>query len=268
MTTSSEQTVLNFGQFSKLDASGSVEALLDELDRRDRLPIAVTLRKHLYELLNARPGEKVADIGCGTGKVVAELMECGVEAIGIDISEQAIARARGRFPMADFRTAPSDALPFADGELNGYVALLVYQHLQHPSPSLAEAWRVLGHGGRVVLADVENDLWAIDASEQPIVRGIVRAFADTVANPWIGRGFRSLLLETGFVEVTVELLSLVCTSYADVAPALKAMTAAAVASGDITRQRADSWLAEQERRGTEGRLFAATPIFFATGRRP
>src|SRR3954452_4748556 len=120
MTTFGEQTELNLGQFSKLDASGSMEDLLDKLDRRDRLPIAVTLRKHLYELLHASPGEKVADIGCGTGKAVAELMESGVEAIGIDISEQAIARARERFPMADFRTAPSDALPFADGELSGY----------------------------------------------------------------------------------------------------------------------------------------------------
>jgi ubiquinone/menaquinone biosynthesis C-methylase UbiE len=268
MTTSGEQTALNLGEFSKLDASGSIQGLLDELDRRDDLPVAVTLRKYLYELLNARPGEKVADIGCGTGKVVAELMDCGVKAIGVDISEQAIARARNRFPMADFRTAPSDALPFADGELNGYVAVLVYQHIQHPRPSLTEAWRVLGHGARVVLADVENDLWAIDSNEQPILRGMVRAFADTVANPWIGRGFRSLLLETGFVDVTVELRSLVFTSYAHVASGLKAMTAAAVASGDITRQRADSWLAEQERRDTEGRLFAAIPGFFATARRP
>ena len=88
-----------------------------------------------------------------------------------------------------------------------------------------------------MLADVENDLWAIDSDEQPIVRRMVRAFADTVANPWIGRGFRSLLLEPRFVDVTVELRSLVFTSYADAAPMLKAMTAAAVASGDITRQR-------------------------------
>ena len=73
-------------------------------------------------------------------------------------------------------------------------------------------------------ADVENYLWAVDSDEQPILRGMVRAFADTVANPWIGRGFRSLLLEAGFVEVTVELRSLVFTSYADAAPMMKAMT--------------------------------------------
>ena len=120
----------------------------------------------------------------------------------------------------------------------------------------------------MVLADVENDPWAIDSDEQPIVRRMVRAFADTVANPWIGRSFRSLLLEAGFVEVTVELLSLVFTSYADAAPALKAMAAAAIASGAITSERADSWLAEQERRDREGRLFAAIPAYFACARRP
>jgi ubiquinone/menaquinone biosynthesis C-methylase UbiE len=187
MTTSGTPAGLHFGRFSQVDTSRSSEGLLDELDRRDRLAFAITLRKHLYELLQASSGEKVAEIGCGTGQVVAELMESGVEAIGIDISEQACARARGRFPMADFRTASSDALPFADGELSGYVALLVYQHLQDPAPSLAEAWRAIGRGGRLVLADVENDLWAVDSDEQPIVRRMVRAFADTVANPWIGR---------------------------------------------------------------------------------
>jgi hypothetical protein len=55
MTTSGEQTALNLGQFSNLVTSGSMEGLLDELDRRDRLPIAITLRKYLYEVLHARP---------------------------------------------------------------------------------------------------------------------------------------------------------------------------------------------------------------------
>jgi ubiquinone/menaquinone biosynthesis C-methylase UbiE len=165
MTTSNEQAGLSFGHFSKVDASVSSEGLLDELDRRDRLPIAIILRKRLYELLRMSPGDKVADVGCGTGKVVGELIDRGVAAIGIDISEQAISRARSRFPMADFRTASSETLPFADGELRGYSALLLYQHLKHPARSLSEAFRVIGPGGRLVLADVENDLWAIDSDE-------------------------------------------------------------------------------------------------------
>jgi len=134
MTTSGGQTRLNLGQFSTVDASESSAGFLDELDRRDHAPFAVALRKHLRDLLQATPGQMVADVGCGTGKVVAELSESGVQAIGVDISEQAISRARRRFPTADFRIASAETLPFADGELRAYVAMLLYQHLKDPAP--------------------------------------------------------------------------------------------------------------------------------------
>jgi ubiquinone/menaquinone biosynthesis C-methylase UbiE len=268
MTASGGQAGLNLGQFSQVDASESSAGFLDELDRRDRAPFAVALRKHLYDLLHATPGQKVADIGCGTGKVVAELIDSGVQATGIDISEQAISRARRRFPTADFRVAPSSTLPFADGELYGYVAMLLYQHLGDPAPSLAEARRVLSPGGRLVVADLENDLWAIDCDDPPIVRRMLPAFADTVANPWIGRRLRSLLIEAGFTEVTVELRSIMATSLAEVGPLWRAITGAGVAAGVVTSEQADSWLAEQARRDAAGRVFAAVPTFFASARRP
>jgi SAM-dependent methyltransferase len=148
------------------------------------------------------------------------------------------------------------------------VALLLYQHIQDPAPSLAEARRVLASGGRLVLADVENDLWAVDSDEQSIVRRMLPALADSITNPWIGRRSRALLLEAGFVEVTVELQSIVFTNFADTAPALRSMAGAAVSAGAVTREQADSWLTEQERRDGQGRLFAAIPMFMASARQP
>jgi ubiquinone/menaquinone biosynthesis C-methylase UbiE len=264
---SDEQAGLNLGQFSKIDGSESSIRFLDELDRRDRAPFAVGLRKHLYDHLQATPGEKVADVGCGTGKVVAELIESGVQAIGIDVSEQVIARARHRFPTADFRLASSEKLPFADAELRGYAAMLLYQHLNDPAPSLVEAWRVLGPGGRLVVADLENDLWAIDCDDPSIVRKMLPAFADTIANPWIGRRLRSLLIDAGFGEVTVETHSIVVTSLAAAGPLWKAVTGAGVAAGVVTTEQADAWLDEQADRDAHGRLFAAIPVFFACATR-
>ena len=254
-------------QFSTVDASESSAGFLDELDRRDRAPFAVALRKRLCDLLQATPGQKVADVGCGTGKVVAELSESGVQAIGVDISEQAISRARRRFPTADFRIASAETLPFADGELRGYVARLLFQHLKDPAPSLAEAWRVLGPNGRLVVVDVENDLWAIDCDDPSLLRRMLPAFADTVANPWICRRFRSLLVEAGFSEVAVEMHSVVGTTLAEAGPLWTAITGAGVAAGVLTTEQADVWLAEQVRRDAQGQLFAAIPAFFFSARR-
>jgi len=145
--------------------------------------------------------------------------------------------------------------------------MLLYQHLGDPAPSLAEAWRVLGPDGRLVLADLENDLWAIDCDDPSIVRRMLPAFANTVANPWICRRFRSLLLAAGFSEVSIETHAIVLTNLTDAAFALQAIAGAGVAAGVVTSQQADAWLAEQARRDAEGRLFVVIPAFFACARR-
>jgi trans-aconitate methyltransferase len=52
----------------------------------------------LLELLDAKPGERVLDLGCGTGDHVAALRERGVAAIGIDASVEMVQRARAKHP--------------------------------------------------------------------------------------------------------------------------------------------------------------------------
>lgn len=62
----------------------------------------------LINLLDAAPGERVLDAGCGTGDHVAALTAAGVDAVGVDSSAQMAQRARSRFPgirvvVADLR---------------------------------------------------------------------------------------------------------------------------------------------------------------------
>ncbi|WP_173668413.1 class I SAM-dependent methyltransferase, partial [Thermobifida fusca] len=52
----------------------------------------------LLDLLNAAPGERVLDAGCGTGDHVAQLAAAGVDVLGVDISPEMVARAAARFP--------------------------------------------------------------------------------------------------------------------------------------------------------------------------
>jgi trans-aconitate methyltransferase len=56
----------------------------------------------LLDLLAAQPGERVLDVGCGTGHHVAELAAAGVVAIGLDASEAMVARARRDHPGCRF----------------------------------------------------------------------------------------------------------------------------------------------------------------------
>jgi trans-aconitate methyltransferase len=59
----------------------------------------------VLELLGIKPGERILDLGCGTGHLTNEIKEHGAEAVGIDASADMIARASKEHPGVDFRVA-------------------------------------------------------------------------------------------------------------------------------------------------------------------
>lgn len=255
-------------RFSDLDATDDAEryfALLQHLERR---PQVVEYQRRAFELLHVKAGDRVVEVGCGTGKAVADLALKGIEATGVDMSQQMVARARRRFPECDFRVAPAERLPFGGGELQGYQAQRVYQYLKDPAAALREARRVLESGGHVVIVDLETDLWAIDADDRELTQTLFDVFSGTIPNRWIGRQLRSLLLDAGFVDVAVEIQGSIFTSLEQIAPPLLAIAETAATAGAVTREQADGWIAEQRRRDADGRFFVATPHFLASARRP
>jgi len=58
--------------------------------------------KGLVELLAPKPGERILDLGCGTGALTAEIAVRGAEVLGVDRSEEMIAQARKKFPALHF----------------------------------------------------------------------------------------------------------------------------------------------------------------------
>jgi trans-aconitate 2-methyltransferase len=56
----------------------------------------------LVSLLDPKPGEKILDLGCGTGELTEVIAQKGAEAIGLDYSIQMIVQARKSFPALNF----------------------------------------------------------------------------------------------------------------------------------------------------------------------
>ena len=52
----------------------------------------------LIELLGPRSGERVLDVGCGTGHLTAKIAEAGAYTLGIDASESMVQRGLGQLP--------------------------------------------------------------------------------------------------------------------------------------------------------------------------
>ncbi|MFC8539108.1 methyltransferase domain-containing protein [Streptomyces sp. NPDC057249] len=238
------------------------QALLAVLDAADQMPSAARLRARSYELLSLVPGSTVVDVGCGAGRAVAELAERGVHAVGVDPDPRMLAAARERWSAAEFREAGADDLPFADGSVRGYRADKVFHVLREPGRAVAEARRVLAPGGSIVLVGQDWDAIMIDSDDAELTRTIVHARADLLGTPRAGRQYRSLLLDGGFDDVTVEVHTSVFTGSA-MLPLLTRLAEPACASGAVSRDQAEEWLAEQRRRAEDDRLLIALPFFVA-----
>ncbi len=246
-------------------ARSDIESLIQLLDVVDALPGAAALRERSYDLLAVPSGAGVVDVGCGTGRAVAELAERGLRPIGVDLSEQMVEQARRRWPGIDARVGDAYRLPIPDATLAGYRADKVFHELADADRALAEARRVLTAGGRIVLIGQDWDTFVIDADDRDLTRRIVHARADAVPSPWAARRYRNLLQAAGFVDPAVEVHTAVFTDAA-MLPILLGLASGAQAAGAITGEQAETWTTEQTQRTHTGRLFLAIPLFVVSAR--
>jgi trans-aconitate methyltransferase len=74
--------------------------------------------KGLVELLAPKPGERILDLGCGTGALTAEIATRGAEVMGVDRSEEMIAQARKKFPALQFEVLDARQLRVNLGQVD------------------------------------------------------------------------------------------------------------------------------------------------------
>ncbi len=99
--------------------------------------------------LDAVPGGRLLEVGCGNGDLLAGVRDLGWEVEGVDFDPGAVAAARRRGLAV--REGDLASCGFPAGTFDAVVMVHVIEHVPDPRATMAEARRVLKPGGRMVL---------------------------------------------------------------------------------------------------------------------
>jgi SAM-dependent methyltransferase len=180
-----------------------LKAYYEELWERlpdDLAPPDFALRRDFLLDASIAPGERALDLGCGTGVFTALLASAGADAVGADVAEAALTRARAAHPGLAFTLVPFDGpLPFEDGAFTLVWASEVIEHVADTAPWLSEVRRVLAPGGRLLVTTPAHGRLAV------ALHG-VEAYSDPVGDHlhlYTRRSLLGLLRDFAFSEPEV-----------------------------------------------------------------
>jgi SAM-dependent methyltransferase len=96
-------------------------------------------------------GQRVLDVGAGTGALTVELVRRGAHVSAVDPSPPFVAALERRLPDVETRAAPAEELPWDDETFDAALAQLVVTFMRDPHAGVAEMHRVVRAGGTVAV---------------------------------------------------------------------------------------------------------------------
>ena len=154
------------------------------------------------------PGERVLDLGSGAGFdafLAARQVGSSGSVIGVDMTPEMIARARGNvlktdFENVEFRLGEIEHLPVANESVDVIMSNCVINLSTDKPAVFREAYRVLAPGGRLAISDIVALRAIPDA-----VRNDLEAYAGCVSGAALVAEVEGMLRDSGFQDVRVEL---------------------------------------------------------------
>jgi SAM-dependent methyltransferase len=258
--------------FSDVDGTGYASSFVAYLDEAKKQ--FATVKCASYSLLRLQPNDKVLDVGCGTGDDVREisaLVGATGMAVGVDKSEAMIAEARRRsagcsLPL-QFQVSDAEHLPWESNTFDACRVDRLLQHVPYPERVFQELCRVLKHGGRLVIADRDWGMVALDSSDEITTRIVLDRAAAGIRNNWIGRRLQALfkMADLKGIGVQTHCINISSLEIADTLLDLRMVAEHAISACDLTRQAVDAWLNDLSTRDRLGTFLATVTMFIVSG---
>lgn len=166
----------------------------------DKLSFVSMFGKGVVELLQPQSGEKILDLGCGTGDLSYEISKSGAIVTGMDFSGEMLERAREKYPQISFIV--EDGETFRTNEKYDAVFSNAALHWMKQAAKVVESVELALHPGGRFVAEFGGQ-----GNVQTVIRGITEVLSEDYGinvaerNPWyfpsIGE-YSTLLEQSGF----------------------------------------------------------------------
>jgi SAM-dependent methyltransferase len=147
----------------KISDAGSYDAVAESFAHFTGI-VTKPLAETMVRLASLPSRGKVLDIGTGSGIVALSVVEqtSDVSVTGIDLSDGllAIAQRHATPGRIQFAKADAEVLPFPDRFFDAVISLFALMHFPDPERALAEMYRVLKPGGRLVIGIGSAPPWS------------------------------------------------------------------------------------------------------------
>jgi len=164
-------------------------------------------------------GERLLDVGCGTGHWACLFSDLGFRVIGIDCSPSMVHMATAKeIPNASFEVGDAHGMRFGNGDFDVSVAITTLEFVRNPEAVVQEMIRCTRRTGGIVLVGVLNALARLNR---------IRKAADkppyNAARPFSPSELKQMLAPYGDVRVACSTFVPSCPSLLPFAPAMDAI---------------------------------------------
>jgi ubiquinone/menaquinone biosynthesis C-methylase UbiE len=261
--------------FTDVDRTNDPDYFIRFLDEARADESFQAYKQHSFALLDLQPGQRVLDVGCGTGedaRAMAQRVAPGGHVVAVDGSEAMIATARTRsegcnLPV-EFRMTDAHQLPFADNSFDASRADRIFMHLESPARALGEMLRVTRRGGRVLVYEVDFETITLDLPNRKRTRKIINTWCDSFRNGWLGRHVPALFREAGLEDVRITAATLWLRHPVVMQLVGQTTVERACAAGFLTPEEGEDWLRQLHEHHKAGLLFSTLTGFLVVGRKP